>query len=153
MAHLKHGNETRNNVWVMEKPMADPHWVPIPAWDKEHADHFKQSLAYKTNKSAYDARRADSLRGSPSTSVTTPSTSMILPNPSAGLPFTATINVEKLAEKVRKAASTSTGSVVVDFRRIYSSAREVEVLTLAFAKINITLHHNFGMIMRGFNMD
>jgi hypothetical protein len=55
--------------------------------------------------------------------------------------------------KAGVAALTSSRTVIVDFNGICSSDRDAEVLTLALTRINIALHSNLRMIVRGLNID
>jgi hypothetical protein len=52
-----------------------------------------------------------------------------------------------------KITSVSFRTIILDFTRICSTAREAEVLNLALARVNIALHGKLEMVVKRLNID
>lgn len=52
-----------------------------------------------------------------------------------------------------KITSVSFRTIILDFARICSTAREAEVLSLALVRVNIALHGKLEMVVKRLNID
>ncbi|KAF7672007.1 hypothetical protein GT037_009906, partial [Alternaria burnsii] len=122
----------------MDRLIAYPYWVPITIWEKLHMDQFK----YIHNNKHYEPGiLIISVEASSGTS-------------SPGFDFTFNFDTIVGPENLNmNITSVSSRTIILDFTRICSTAREAEILNLALARVTIAMHGKLAMVVKRLNID